>query len=48
MAEVEPVVEPDSVGNDVWGKSVPFVGVHGLIPAQIRELTWQYLSVSTF
>jgi hypothetical protein len=33
MAEVESIVEPDSVGNDVWWKSVSLVSIHGPILA---------------
>ena len=29
MAQVEAIVEPDSIGNDIWRESVPFVGIHG-------------------
>ena len=28
MAEVESVVEPDGVGNDIWRESVAFVSIH--------------------
>ena len=31
MTQVESVVEPDSVGNDSWRKSVTLVGIHGPI-----------------
>jgi len=33
MAEVESIVEPDSVGNDVWWKSVSLVSIHAPILA---------------
>ncbi len=28
VAEIESRVEPDSVGDDVWRESMPFVGIH--------------------
>jgi hypothetical protein len=31
MAQVETIVEPDSVADDVWSKSVAFVCIHSLI-----------------
>ena len=33
VAEVEPVVEPDSVGNDIGRESVTFVSIHPQILA---------------
>ena len=42
MAEVKAIVEPDSIGDDIWWKSVALVCVHSLILDQINELTWQY------
>jgi hypothetical protein len=33
MAEIESAVEPDSVGNNIWRKSVPLIGIHGAILA---------------
>ena len=29
MAEVESVVEPDGIGNDIWRESVAFIDAHG-------------------
>jgi hypothetical protein len=29
MAEIESVVEPHSVGNDIWRKPMAFIGIHG-------------------
>lgn len=31
MAEVEAILEPDCVRNDIWREAMPFVGVHRLI-----------------
>ena len=31
VAPTEAIIEPDGVRNDIWGKSVAFVGVHRLI-----------------
>ena len=55
QGQVEAVVEPDSVGDDVGRESVTFIGIHEPILAisaplscqypQISNLTWQYLSV---
>jgi hypothetical protein len=28
VAQVEFIVQPDCVGNDIWGKSVTFVCIH--------------------
>ena len=28
VAKVESVVEPDSIGNDIWRESVSFIGIH--------------------
>jgi hypothetical protein len=28
MAEIESIVEPDGIGNDIWRESVTFVCVH--------------------
>ena len=28
MAEVEAIVEPDGVGEDIWRDSVTFIGIH--------------------
>ena len=28
VTEIEAILEPDSVGNDIWRKSVAFVGFH--------------------
>ena len=39
MAEIETIVEPDSVGDDIWRESVALVGVHPMILAQISDLT---------
>jgi len=33
VAQVESVIQPDSVGNDIWRKSVAFVCIHGSILA---------------
>ena len=33
MDEVESIIEPDSVGNDVWWKPVSLVSIHGPILA---------------
>ena len=33
LAQVEAIVEPDSVGNDIGRKSVALVGIHLPIPA---------------
>ena len=31
MTQVEAIVEPDSIGNDIWWEAVPFICVHGPI-----------------
>jgi len=31
MAEIEPVVEPDCIGNHIWRESVPLIVIHGPI-----------------
>ena len=31
MAQVEAIVEPDGVGDDIWRESVALVGIHGPI-----------------
>ena len=28
MAQVEAIVEPDGIGNDIWRESVTFIGIH--------------------
>lgn len=28
MAQVEAIVEPDAIGNDIWRKSVAFICIH--------------------
>ena len=33
MTKVEAIVAPDSIGNDIWRKSVSFIGVHPAILA---------------
>jgi len=33
MAKVEAIVEPDSIRNDIWRKSVSFIGIHPAILA---------------
>ena len=33
MAKVEAIVEPGSIGNDIWRKSVSFIGIHPAILA---------------
>ena len=33
VTEVEAIVEPDSVGDDIWRESVAFVGIHAPILA---------------
>ena len=39
VAQVESVVEPDGIADDVRWESVALVGVHGLILVQISDLT---------
>lgn len=49
MTEIEPVVQPYRVLNDVRRKSVTFVRMGGCVHSPIvaqRELTWQYQSES--
>ena len=36
VAEVEAIVEPDSIGNSIRRESVPFIGVH----APILAICW--------
>jgi hypothetical protein len=35
VAEVESVVEPDCLADDIWRESVPFVSIHPPIPANL-------------
>jgi len=42
IAEIEPVVQPDCVTDDIWWESVAFVGVHRLILPNSGDLTCQY------
>ena len=28
VAEIETIVEPDGVGNDIWRESMAFIGIH--------------------
>ena len=42
MAEVEAVVQPDSIADDIWRESVALLSIHGLIIRSDR-LTCQYL-----
>ena len=28
VAEIESIIEPDGVGNDIWGEPVTFIGIH--------------------
>jgi hypothetical protein len=42
VAQIEAIVEPDSVADDIWRESVTFVGVHPPILADISNLTCQY------
>jgi hypothetical protein len=41
MAEIEPVVQPGGVADNILRESVPLVGIHPGIVSQ-GELTWQY------
>jgi hypothetical protein len=41
MTEVETIVEPDGVADDVGWESVPFISIHAEIVSQ-TELIWQY------
>jgi len=34
MAQIESVVEPDCIADDIWWESVPFVSIHLPIPAK--------------
>jgi len=43
VTQVESIVEPDGVGDDVWGEAVSFIGVHPEIVSQ-GQLIWQYPS----
>jgi hypothetical protein len=48
VAEVESVIQPDSVADDIGWESVSFVGIHPEI-IHFRELSCQYRSiVSTY
>jgi hypothetical protein len=38
VTEIESKVEPDGIGNDVWWKSVAFVGIHPPILAMSASL----------
>jgi hypothetical protein len=42
VAQIETIVEPNSVGNALWWKSAAFVGVHAPILVQLTDLTCQY------
>ena len=42
MAEIEAIVEPDGIGNDVSWESVALICVHPSILVQITDLTCQY------
>jgi hypothetical protein len=41
VAQIEAIVEPDGVGDDIGRESVSFIGIHPEIVSQ-AELTWQY------
>jgi hypothetical protein len=45
VTEVEAIVEPDSVADDIGRETVSFVGIHPEI-IHFRELSCQYHSVS--
>ena len=50
MAEVEPIVEPDSVGDDIWRESMSFICVHEPIlpiPASLFGSTHRHLPPTT-
>ena len=47
MNEIETIVEPDSVTDDIGRKSVALVSVHPPILAQISDLTCQYHRVGS-
>ena len=31
VTEIESIVEPDGIADDIWGKSVALIGIHGPI-----------------
>jgi hypothetical protein len=48
VAQIESVVEPNCIGDNVRPESVALIGIHGLILAQIEVLIWQYHCDASF
>ena len=42
MAQIEAIVEPDCVGNDLWRESVTLIGINDPSLLEIGRLTCQY------
>ena len=42
MAQIEAVVEPDSVGDNIWRESVALAGIHPQILPVMGFLTWRF------
>ena len=42
VAQIESIVEPDCVTDDIGRESMALICAHGLILAQISDLIWQY------
>ena len=43
VAEVETIVEPDGIGDNIWRESVALVSIHRPILSTSAQLTWRYL-----
>ena len=47
VTEVETIIEPDCVADDIWRKSVTFVCIHAGIVSQ-KKLIWQYPGLAKY
>ena len=47
MAQIESIVQPNCIADDVWRESVTLIGIHSGIVSQ-AQLIWQYLAVDCF
>ena len=41
MAQIESIVQPNCIADDVWRESVTLIGIHSGIVSQ-AQLIWQY------
>jgi hypothetical protein len=46
MTEIRSIVEPDSIGNNIWWKAVALVCIHWKIIPTLAKSTWRHPLVS--